>query len=554
MKKIILLIIILTISFALRIYRLGSNPPSLYWDEASLGYNAYSIATSLYDEHGEFLPLGRFMAFGDYKPPGYIYAAVPSVLLFGLNEFSVRIPSFMAGILMVLFTYLLVKELFGSEKLALLAGLLLGISPWSIQFSRAAFEAHLAALFNLVAIYLFILSRRKKWTLVLSVIFFILSFYTFNANRIISPLILSALSIIYFRDLFRSRKWLIITFITAIILIIPSISFLKSDESRLRFQEVSIFNNLEVIRLSNQRIDLDRNSVISRIFHNRRILFGIDFLKHYFDNFSGRFLFTHGDVNPRLSVQDMGELYIWDLIFLICGVYMLIKRRDKTLAVLFVWMVIAPIPAGAARETPHALRIISILPVYQIIIAYGIYQLIINLKKSILNSSTSGESLYSSHPRGVLAAYCFVLFSLSFLLSVNIYYYMHNYYAHYPQNWSGEWQFGYKQMVESVERVRNNYDHVFVTEALGRPYIFFAFYGEYSRNYFRENREASRDGYGFWNVSRLGNIRFGLDGLSQTRGRILLVTASDNLSVDFRLLETVGDLSGKDVFRIGERI
>src|SRR3990170_2437800 len=96
-RLIILFLAILSIGFYLRFYQLGVNPPHLYWDEASLGYNAYTIATSFRDEHGEFLPLDRFIAFGDYKPPGYIYAAVPSILLLGLNEFSVRLPSAIAG-------------------------------------------------------------------------------------------------------------------------------------------------------------------------------------------------------------------------------------------------------------------------------------------------------------------------------------------------------------------------------------------------------------------------------------------------------------------------
>jgi len=75
MKKVVLIAIIL-IASVLRLYKLSFTPPSLYWDEASLGYNAYSILKTAHDEHGRFLPLTNFAAFGDYKPPGYIYAAV----------------------------------------------------------------------------------------------------------------------------------------------------------------------------------------------------------------------------------------------------------------------------------------------------------------------------------------------------------------------------------------------------------------------------------------------------------------------------------------------
>lgn len=125
MKKFFFLILILLLAFSLRIYQIDKNPPALYWDEASLGYNAYLIATSLHDEHGEFLPLSRFIAFGDYKPPGYIYFTVPSILTFGLNEFAVRFPSMIAGFFMVIVTYFLVKELLNNRTVAYLSSFFL---------------------------------------------------------------------------------------------------------------------------------------------------------------------------------------------------------------------------------------------------------------------------------------------------------------------------------------------------------------------------------------------------------------------------------------------
>src|SRR3989338_7658472 len=112
--------LILILSAFIRVYNVWNNPPGLSWDEASLGYNAFTIGQSLRDEHGEFLPLNRFIAFGDYKPPGYIYTAVPFVKIFGLNELTVKMPSILGGILIVLFTFLLTRELFASRILPLL--------------------------------------------------------------------------------------------------------------------------------------------------------------------------------------------------------------------------------------------------------------------------------------------------------------------------------------------------------------------------------------------------------------------------------------------------
>ena len=536
MKYKFLIAAVILLAITLRLYKVSQVPPSLYWDEVSLGYNAYSIAESGYDEHGEFLPLARFIAFGDYKPSGYIYTAVPFIKLLDLNELSIRFPSILAGVIMVVVTYLLVQELFKSQIIALLASFLLAISPWSIHLSRAAFEANLAAAFNLSAVYFFVLSIRKKWTVILSFVFLVLSFYTFNANRIIAPLLIFALLIIYWRESLKNYKWILTSVILSILLLLPSIGYLMSSESRLRFQEVSIFNNLEPLRLSNQRIEYDGGTLFAKLLHNRRLVYAGEFLKHYFDNFSGRFLITSGDINPRLSVQEVGELYFIELPFLLLGIFFLVKKRHKTALLIAVWMLIVPIPAGMAKETPHALRIVSILPTYQIITAYGLYFF----------------SKFLVH-RLSLIVRSLMFFVLCFLFLVNIYYYLHIYYIHFPVKWSGEWQYGSKQMVEYVTKVKDDYDYVFVTDGLGRPYIFFALYDKLTPAEFLRIRQASRDWFGFWKVERLGKIFFGMDKLKEARGNILMVTTPGNLPAGYAIIERITNLKNEEVFLIAEK-
>ena len=111
--KLFLLIVILAV--ILRFVAIGTAPPSLNWDEASHGYNAYSILKTTKDEWGVTFPT-IFRAYGDYKLPVYIYLTVLSEAVFGLNEFAVRLPSILAGIAIVIFTYLLVKELFKNKN------------------------------------------------------------------------------------------------------------------------------------------------------------------------------------------------------------------------------------------------------------------------------------------------------------------------------------------------------------------------------------------------------------------------------------------------------
>ena len=101
LNKNLLFFVIVFLGFVLRFYALDKIPASLNPDEASLGYTAFSLLTTGADEHGKFLPLA-LKSFGDWKLPGYPYFSIIPVLIFGLNSFSTRFVSAIAGIFAVL--------------------------------------------------------------------------------------------------------------------------------------------------------------------------------------------------------------------------------------------------------------------------------------------------------------------------------------------------------------------------------------------------------------------------------------------------------------------
>jgi len=112
-KVFILLLTGLILSFVFRVILLTESPPGLFCDEASFGYNAFSIAETGRDEHGVFLPV-FFEAFGDFKNPVYVYILVPFVKLLGLSVFSVRFTSAFIGIgsvlLFIAFLFVITRE------------------------------------------------------------------------------------------------------------------------------------------------------------------------------------------------------------------------------------------------------------------------------------------------------------------------------------------------------------------------------------------------------------------------------------------------------------
>jgi len=510
-KNKLILIAIFLLSFILRFYKLGINPPSLYWDEVSLGYNAYSILKTGKDEFGRFMPLDAFVAFGDYKPVGYIYATIIPIAIFGLNEFSVRFASALAGVFMVFLTYFLVKKLLNDEKISLVASFLMCVSPWSLQLSRAAFEANLAAFFNLLGIYFFIKGIKEKgFWLIFSSIGFVLSFYTFNSNRILAPIFILILFAVYTKEIIAVKKYAVISFILGLVLMAPVVSYFSSRESRLRFNEVNIFSDLNTVVQANDRINLDGGSRLAKIIHHRFVGHAFNYLKHYFDNFSAKFLFISGDGNPRLSIQSVGELYLWELPFFLYGLFILLAGiKDKNKLFLLLWFFAAPIPAATARETPHALRIVSILPVPQIICAIGfigIYNFFNNTNKRKIFTYAAG-----------------LLFILNFS------YYLYNYYVVFPKKWAGEWVDGYKQAVSYVSENYNSYDQIFFTNYYGRPYIYFLFYLKYDPQKYNSLVARTRDWYGNWQVLGFDKFRFG-DNLTESPGSLVFVPKGSTIN------------------------
>lgn len=548
MKNKKLLFTIILIAAFLRFFLLATNPPSLTWDEAAWGYNAYSLGINGKDEFGRFLPFNYLESFGDFKPPVYAYLDILPIKLFGLTEFAVRFPSALFGTFTVLLTYFLTARIFKNSKNSLgiacppdwrrnwkleipvISAGLLAISPWHILLSRAAFEANIATFFIVFGMYSFLRGIQDKSNfLILSSISFVLSIYTFNTPRVVVPLLIVALAVFYHKKLLEMKKLTTTAIILGLIILLPVIQFLLSPQARLRYQEVNIFSNIDLIKTSNQEIENDRNAWWSKIIHNRRINYTREYLKHYFDNLSFNFLFIKGDGNPKFSTQEMGEMYLWELPFLLIGIIFLIRKKEHNWYIIPVWLIVGIIPAAVARETPHALRIETTLPTFQVLVAYGIVQSGVALKKF----------------RAVFAL------TLSVAAVLFVTYFMHVYFVQYPWEFSGDWQYGYKESISYVHSVQNNYDRVVVINTLGRPYIYYLFYLKESPEEFQKTAKVKRDTFGFVTVEGFSKYEFPkkLEITPDTGKTLYITSAEDKLPSGVKPLKIFYKLDGSPVLQ-----
>src|SRR3989344_2435273 len=310
-----LLLIICAVFLLTRLYKISEIPPSVYWDEASIGYNANSIAQTGKDEWGEFFPI-HFRAFGEFKLPVYIYSTAPFTKFFGLNEFSVRIPSVLYSLGIIILTFFLAKKISGSANIGLLSSFFITISPWFFIFSRTGYEATAGLFFYLLAVYFFLQYQKSSWYILFSVIGFILSAYSYNSFRVIAPLSILVLVINWISagvypmlrhgvGMTKKRRiiWpLLLSAVILVLSIIPIYRLYKFDSGGVRLQAVGAT--------------------------------GTAVIKNYFSHFSPDFLILKGDKNLRSQQSGFGQLYLPELILAVLGLLYIICRKPTTACLL----------------------------------------------------------------------------------------------------------------------------------------------------------------------------------------------------------------------------
>jgi len=517
-KKIILfLTLIVIVASGLRLWQLGKVPISPDWDEVALGYNAYSILETGKDEYGKFLPI-VLRSFDDYKPALYTYLAMPSIAVLGLNVIAVRLPSAILGILTVLATFFLVKELFKKNSLALLASFLLAISPWHIQFSRVAFEANVGIALNTFGILFFLKSFKKPWFLSLSALMLGFSLHVYQSEKVFVPLLIAILLCVFRKEFFSIRKrYMYVSLIIFAIICLPLILFTLTNKDALsRAKTVSIFSNSSIIEGNTEKLVKDRanNDILGLILDNRRVEFAKYIIGGYLSHLDLNWLFVEGDI-ARHHAPGMGLMYLIELPFLLVGIYMLIFGKfDKALKIFItLWFLIVPIPASVTNDVPHAVRTINFLPILQILTAIGIltaFSKISSIKYRVLS---------------VKIKYLFLLLIL--LVSVfNFSYYLNQYFIQQNYFHARYWQYGYKDMVNFVASVQKDYSKIIVsnTATMDQSYMFFLFYLKYDPNkYLSEGGTLTGKIEG---VNKFSNFEFRKFDYNQEKEKNILLIGS----------------------------
>lgn len=329
-------------------YDAPRNPVGFFVDEASIAYNAHSIAQHGTDEYGIRLPL-YFRAFGEYKSPVYIYLLAAVFRVTGPSVLVARLLSAVLGLLAAILLGLLGLRLSGKRWIGLILFLFATLTPWLFEISRLVFEV---ALFPaLLAAFLLVLQRAAKreawsWPIITSLgVLLGLIVYCYPAGRLLAPLF--ALGLVLFAG---RRRWrsIFLTWIVFGVTLMPLASFTLRHPGVLSER----FKHVTYIKPQDTRA---------------QIVLG--FVRNYVRSFSPRSWLIKGDPEARHHLPGMGSLLVGVVALSLLGFIVVCfrYRKDPWWRFILLGLLVSPIPASLTLDHFHTLRLIA-LPIFLLVL------------------------------------------------------------------------------------------------------------------------------------------------------------------------------------------
>lgn len=504
-----ILVCIFLLALALRSIGVSDVPAGFTPDEASFGYDAYSILKTGKDQWGQTFPL-VLESFGDFKPPLYAYILAPFVGVFGLNEWVVRLPNALIGSLAVIATYYLILE-FGKlgesgnivekygKPLGLIAALLVAASPWHIMMSRGGFEANLTTFILPLGVYGFLRGIRgtgyKAW-LVVSTLAFGLNLFSYHSARLVTPLIVFTLLILCRKEFLKLPKRNIVSFLGIFSIFVILTVYTFSQGAGARASDISIYSG-SMQAAAHPRLEAINSGVnptVAKMIHNRFIVTANRFITNYSQYYSPKFLFFDGSAEATYGmIPGRGVLYSFEVVFLIGFLFAAWRnRRSRIIWVIAFWLLVAPIPAAMATGIGFAgNRSVIMIPAIQIALAIGAVFVYDKLVES------RGHGRYRA---GIVTAFLGIVV-ISLISFVN------EYRSEQPLIGAPAMLYGRREMVDYLSLFENKYDRVFVSRSLSEPHIYFAFYKKWNPVDYQAQTED-------WRRYRDENLKF-LDQLGE---------------------------------------
>ena len=251
------LVFLIIIGCALRLYALGKIPYGLNQDEASIGYEAFSLATYGTDRYGHPWPVYPITWGSGGGSPLMIYMAVCTTKLFGVSVWSLRlIPAVLGCVTLILFC-LFALRLFG-KRAALFAALLIAVNPWHLMLSRWSLDCNTLPFWLLAASYALMKGMQSdpgkgqtRWYLGAAALYAI-CIYAYGSATVVVPITLVILAFILIKKRRMKTRQIPAAVAVFVILLLPIgifyfINYLNLPDLETTFFSVTKFTGTKSV-------------------------------------------------------------------------------------------------------------------------------------------------------------------------------------------------------------------------------------------------------------------------------------------------------------------
>lgn len=548
---------LLAVILALCLYlpQYGSVPAGLNRDEAALGYNAYSLLKTGKDEWGKSWPIS-ITSFGDQKLPVYVYTLMPFLAVFGLEIWVVRLPSLLAGLMVIVGMGLLSSKLAKlaqlSQKLQLMSSwlvmALIAISPWNMHLSRVAYETHLAmALFvSSLTCLLFALDtkQRLQQRILLSSAGLLagLTLLTYHSYQVFTPLFLLAFLIIFFKQIKKLDK---VGLTIGILLGSVSVGLLITggvwQANQIKSQAISPFSNPKFTeQITAYRTANNLPSMINKLLFNQFSEGLVTFAQNYVTTFAGGFFFVHGSNHGDHNPGNGSNLHLFLAPFILLGIILISKyRRKPATQIIITWLLLALIPSALTTNPLLEVRIAAVFPILELLATIGIIYLC---------------SLLAQRYRSLCVV---LLIAIGLISTMRLFIF---YLTIAPQNSVNN--LGYHLLAQKMAQYKTDSNIVLTQSPSSSPYIWYLFENKIDPTLAQQELvHYPITDEGFIHVQSFENVRFAsIDWGTLAHGTYILFLKPAEISLDkrdnsqFTLLTTINDRDDQIIYEVWKYI
>lgn len=503
----IILYIILVVGFITRSVGININPKGLNVDEASSGYDAYSILEFGCDRNGNKFPV-FLEAWGSGQNALYSYLMIPFIKLFGLNVITTRLPMVILGCISLIVWYNLLNEV-KNKKFAIIGLSFLVICPWNIMKSRWGLESNIFPDFVLYAIYFIVkfIKTNNVSKLYIASILLGISSYTYGTSYFFLPIfcIIMYIYLLYTKKV--NIKNVILSFSIIFIIALPIMLYIIINTFDL--------NQIDLGIITIPKLPVNRYEEQTSIFNGNILTKSIkNFVK------SLKLLLTQDDGLSWNCIPGFGFFYIISIPFLVYGIIYSIKNKEeikKYESVIDIWFISSFLLMFVLNEVNINRINVLIYPLIYYVIN-GIY--IVVAKRNIISNSI------------ILIVYIafFVMFMCSyiFLKPANNYTFVDN----------------IKEVIEYVEKVKDR--KIYIEYAFKEPYIYVLYYTKYNTHDFIDSVQyIDNENLGkFDNIKSFGRYNFYIpDDQEKYQDAVFVVKKKKNKQIDYSKYKKLKEFS-----------